>query len=122
VIKTISIITLLSTGLVFNSHADDSYRIDELEKDVQELKLRLSKLESLLTNTGDDQVLVNPGDGWKSLSNWRKLTTGMNYDEVRKILGEPHRIDGGSVAFWRYENGGEATFNRDRLFSWLEPR
>jgi outer membrane protein assembly factor BamE (lipoprotein component of BamABCDE complex) len=76
----------------------------------------------LLSNASQEQVLINTGGGWKSVTNWRKLTTDMSYDEVRKILGEPHRIDGGSVAFWHYQNGGNATFVSDRLQSWQEPR
>ena len=121
-IKTITIIAFLSLGVAFNSYADDSDRIDQLEKEVQELKLRISKLESLLSKTNEEQVLVNPGDGWKSVSNWRKLATDMSYDEVRNILGEPHRIDGGGVAHWYYQNGGRATFVSNRLQSWQEPR
>jgi hypothetical protein len=62
------------------------------------------------------------GEGWKSVSNWRKLKTDMEYDEVRMILGEPHRIDGGGVARWYYQNGGKATFIGDKLQSWEEPR
>ncbi|MFV2058868.1 MAG: hypothetical protein ACC707_20590 [Thiohalomonadales bacterium] len=121
-IKTITIIAFLSLGAAFNSYADDSDRINQLEKEVQELKLRISKLESLLSNTSEEQVLVNPGEGWKSVINWRKLTTNMSYDEVRNILGEPHRIDGGRIAYWYYQNDGRATFVNNRLQSWQEPR
>ena len=93
-----------------------------MEREVQELKQRISKLETLLSNTNEEQVLINSGDGWKSVSNWRKLATGMSYDEVRNILGEPHRIDGGGVAYWYYQNGSSATFISNRLQSWQEPR
>lgn len=61
-------------------------------------------------------------EGWKILNNWRKLTTNMGYDDVRKILGEPDRINGGSVARWYYKNGGEATFISNKLDSWKEPK
>ena len=97
-IKTISIIGFLSLFIAFNSYADDSDRIDKLEKEVQELKLRISKLESLLINSGAAQEVATPGDGWKSIANWRKLTTGMAPSDVRKILGEPQRVDGGRLA------------------------
>ena len=121
-IKTIIIIAFLSLGIAFNSYADDSDRIDQLEKEVQVLKQRISKLESLLSNTSEEQVLVNPGNGWKSVSNWRKLTTDMSYDEVRNILGEPHKVDGGVLASWYYQNGGVVTFFQGKVRRWSEPR
>lgn len=120
-VKIITIIVYLSLGVIFNSYAHDSDRVDQLEKELHDTKERLSKIESMLVNTSEDQVIVNSSDGWKSVRNWRKLTTGMSYDEVRKILGEPHRIDGGMVAEWRYKNGGRAGFFNDSLRSWDEP-
>jgi hypothetical protein len=45
----------------------------------------------------------------------------MTTDEVRDILGEPARLDGGTVANWIYPNGGHATFYRDKLNQWVEP-
>lgn len=121
-IKTITIIGFLSLFIAFNSYADDSDRIDQLEKDVQELKLRISKLESLLSNPAVVQDVVTPSDGWKSILNWRKLTTGMNPSDVRKILGEPQRVDGGNIAFWHYQNGGVVNFYNGKVDRWREPR
>lgn len=121
-IRIIAIIVFLSLGVAFNSYADDSDRLDQVENEVQELKRRVSKLESLLSTTGEETVRVNSGEGWKSISNWRKLATGMNYDDVRNILGEPHRIDGGGYAQWYYQNGGIVMFVGNQLYDWREPR
>ena len=121
-IKTITIIGFLSLFIAFNSYADDSDRIDKLEKEVQKLKLRISKIESLLINPGAAQEVVTPGDGWKSIANWRKLTTGMAPSDVRKILGEPQRVDGGDIALWHYENNGEVMFYSGKVKRWREPR
>lgn len=121
-IKTITIIGFLSLFIAFNSYADDSDRIDQLEKEVHELKLRISKLESLLINPGAAQEFVTPGDGWKSIANWRKLTTGMAPSDVRKILGEPQRVDGGKLAFWHYQNDGVVSFYEGKVDSWREPQ
>jgi hypothetical protein len=121
-VKTIIIIGFLSLAVAFNSYAHDSDRIDQLEKEIQETKLRLSKLESLLSNPSNAQKPVTSGEGWKSAMNWRKLTKDMSTSDVQKILGEPHRVDGGSLTFWYYENGGEVTFHEGKVNRWHEPR
>jgi hypothetical protein len=121
-IKTITIIVFLSLGVAFNSYADDSDRIVQLEKEVQELKLRISKLESLLSNSSAAQEIVTSSPGYKSIANWRKLTTDMGYSDVRKILGEPQRVDGGSIAEWYYPNGGTVIFQMNKAWKWREPR
>jgi hypothetical protein len=58
----------------------------------------------------------------ESISSWRQLKRGMSESQVRSILGEPGKIDGGAFAFWRYKNGGTVTFYQDKLDSWSEPR
>ncbi len=121
-IKTITIIAILSLGVTFNSYADDSDRIDQLEKDVQELKLRISKLESLLRDSSESKEIVLSHEGWKSISNWRKLSTDMDYDDVKKLLGSPQRVNGGKIASWQYKNGGDVTFMRGKVYSWTEPK
>ena len=92
-VKTIIIIGFLSFAVTFNSYANDSDRIDQLEKEIQETKLRLLKLESLLSNPSNVQKPVTSGEGWKSVMNWRRLTTDMSTSDVQKILGEPHRLE-----------------------------
>lgn len=61
------------------------------------------------------------------LSSWRQITKGLTREEVRMILGEPLKIEGGSIERWYY--GG--TFHHyapariDFMFSgvygWSEP-
>lgn len=100
----------------------DSVRITQLEKEVQELKIRLSRLESPQSSTNQPQKTIVSGEGWKSLANWRSFKTGMSYDEVRSILGEPTRIDGGNLAYWHYSNSGSVRFFLGKANEWQEPR
>ena len=114
------VVCLLLT-LSFGSMASDSDRITQLEKEVQELKTRLSSLESPL----DKAVIQKPtltSEGWRKLANWRSLKKGMSFEEVREILGEPGRIRGGTLTDWTYPDQASVTFLNDRLFGWTEPR
>jgi hypothetical protein len=120
-VKQILIIGFLSL-VAFHSDAHDSARVEQLEKELQEIKIRLSKLESVASNAGNAQQLVPSADGWKAVVNWRKLTKGMSTADVRTILGEPERIDGGTIERWSYQNRGRLVFYDGKVDSWTEPR
>lgn len=84
----ITIVLLLLNSLTY---ASDSDRITQLEKEVQELKNRLTTLESPV-NKAIVQKSTVTSDGWKNLANWRSLKKGSSYEEVRTILGEPEKV------------------------------
>ena len=117
-----SLVVCLLLTLSFGSMASDSDRITQLEKEVQELKARLRVLETPAPKPIVNNKPTTSTEGWKSLANWRSLKSGMSYDEVRAILGEPTRIAGGNLAFWYYPNRGDVTFREDKLTNWVEPR
>jgi hypothetical protein len=119
--KTILLSTLLSL-LSFSAIAQDNSRINQLEQEIQSINLRLMKLESAQGVSTDAPKAPANNDGWKSLANWRSLATGMTPSDVRGILGEPSRVDGGQIANWYYQNSGDVTFMRGKLYSWREPR
>jgi len=121
-IKTITITGFLLSAVAFNANAQDTDRINRLEQEVREITFRLSKLESLLSTPGKAHEQVTPGEGWKSVMNWRKLSTDMDYSAVQTILGDPHRVEGGQMAHWYYRNGGEVIFFQGKIFKWSEPR
>jgi hypothetical protein len=121
-VKTITFIGFLLLAVAFNANAHDSDRIDQLEIEIQEIKLRLSKLESLLSNPSKAEELVTSSEGWKSVMNWRKLTTDMSTSDVQKILGAPHRVDGGRFTIWHYQNDGRVNFYEGKVDRWTEPR
>ena len=121
-IKAIIVSVFLSFAFVCSSHAQDGDRMSQLEKEIQELKLRVLKLETLLNEPSKAQTVDTSSEGWKSVANWRKLSTDMSSTDVRKILGEPDRIDGGSVEIWHYQNYGTVTYISGKVKSWSEPR
>lgn len=56
------------------------------------------------------------------LGSWRQLKKSMSEEQVRALLGEPSKVDGGTFAFWHYKSGGTVTFYNDRVDAWTEPR
>ena len=120
--KTVLLIGLISLGVAFNSYSNDSDRIIQLEKETEELKLRISKLERIIINLRDSQKLAPSHKGWKSVSNWRKVTKDMSPSNVQEILGEPKRVDVGPFTDWHYENNGSVRFYREKVIGWSEPR
>ena len=116
----LSLATLLvSVSIV--SHASDSERITQLEREVQELKQRLSKIEST-QQTQSKPIATNSTDGLKQINNWRSLKRGMSFDQVRALLGEPLSISGGRQTSWEYPNRGLVYFIEDSVSRWHEPR
>ena len=115
------LVILIVFFISFSSFTQDNDRINILEQEIQDLKTRVLKLESMLEQKSVESVIKLSDDGWKSLMNWRKLVSGMSKAEVREILGEPMRIDGGNFATWYYENYGQVNFYEERLDRWSEP-
>ena len=113
-----------STTLILStpSVAQDSERVKQLEKEVQDIKIRLSNLESPSKSSDSQKQVV--AQKHKVIANWRMLKKGMSFDEVRAILGEPLRINGGTVTTWLYTDQvsiSRVNFFRDKLDDWSEP-
>ncbi len=120
-VQQIAVATFMLSSFATNSFANENERISRLEKEIQEIKQRLSNIESPQSTSQSNPKPLASGDGWKSQANWRRLKTGMNPAEVRAVLGESHKISGGEVATWGYTNGGMVTFISDKLYRWNEP-
>lgn len=112
------VLTLVATS---SSFAHDSDRIEQLEREVAETKQRLSVLESKIQNMTADEELELAGDGWKSVTNWKKLTVDMSALSAKKILGDPHRVVGVKNAVWYYNNGGVVWITDGNVDKWSEP-
>ena len=86
------------------------------------IELASSICSAVLPGTSNTGKPVTPGDGWKSLANWKNLANDMSIVDVQKILGEPDQVSGGTIAFWHYPNGGTVTFVIGKVNTWSEPR
>ena len=122
--KKIITIGLLLAFSSISSFASDTQRLSALEREVQEIKLRLSKLEPSNQVPADSKstIATATGEGWKHQKSWRNLSAGMNPNEVRNLLGDPQQVRGGNVTFWAYPNKGDVTFIGDSLYQWREPK
>ena len=113
-----SAIMAFTTG----TFATDSDRITQLEKELRNLQLRLSNLESSKNSLSKSQPSAVTNENWKNLTIWRSLKIGITPDEVRTILGEPTRVEGGARAYWYYPRSGNLEFEDGKLRNWSEPR
>lgn len=110
-----------------NCYAEDHERIDLLEERVTELEEGLAKIQILLlaiaggiennTEVSEEETILNE----ELKKKWRSLATDMSPKQVRSILGEPEKLDGGNVAMWYYSQNGRVTFIDDKVRSWNEP-
>jgi hypothetical protein len=119
--KKIVFVGYLLWVVAANSIAADIDRVSELEQEIKQIKDRLNNLEKIVVGKKSDKKPIVASDSWKYLSNWRALKNGMAYEDVKSLLGEPSKIDGGSVAYWIYPNKGRVIFVRDKIQSWEEP-
>ncbi len=117
------VIAFIAMVLTMNAGAQTTDRTAQLEKEIEAIKQRLNKLESVqgISTAGPQPVAAATGSGYRSLASWRQLKNDMSPSDVRALLGEPVRINGGGVARWYYQNGGELVFISDKLTQWKEP-
>jgi hypothetical protein len=119
-------LALLVCSLAFQVNAQSGAtdeRIRLLEAQIVQLNGRVAALEGMLNQAKANQQPIVTGEGWRSKANWRKLKRGMGEEAVRALLGEPERIEGGGITFWRYPNYGVVKFfMREGVHGWDEPR
>lgn len=67
------------------------------------------------------QAELRSGDSL-NIANWRALRRGMKEIEVKALLGEPVRVEGGYITYWRYGNDANIQIIDEKLYGWNEPR
>jgi len=108
----IAVVFFALIAVLINNPASD------LEERVTDLENRVTVLEEMVTEPEKIETTTRVSD---NRENWRKLREGMSEDQVRELLGEPYRIQGGRSALWHYQMGGSIHFHRGKVESWSEP-
>jgi hypothetical protein len=94
-----------------------------LERKVEQLQRRLDAVEGKLQSSSGAPAAIHPGSS-KDIRNWRQLRSGMNEQDVERLLGAPERVMANEAfIMWNYPRGGDVRFDPDsRLVeAWSEP-
>lgn len=121
--KTPMIFFFLIT-LAFSANAQEA-TIEQLNQKIEQLENRVSILESIIANSNKKKSKqANVTAVAPKLQSWRKLKKNMTFDDVIDILGEPLRINSGSITYWYYSKDishSYVSFVRDLVYGWKEP-
>jgi len=98
-------------------------RVEQLERRIAELEQRVQAFETSPQRQRSVESGTATGN-WEQVANWRHLQRGMSKDEVRRLLGEPDRVDVFDFTVWTYGDYAKVTFDPDsqRVSGWSEPR
>jgi len=136
------ILPLMSAALVacsviatpaFASDKQLQLQVDALTERLSELEQRLDSLEKKPTTVTRTTIIktdnalpapTNPGD-WQDTTNWIHIKVGMDYQDVRDLLGEPLKVRRGSSEFWYYTDkkfdGPHLKFLFKKVNAWKAP-
>ena len=94
---------------------------EQLTEKVELLETRIEVLEKALLEKRQNEKPLAP-----EKQQWRELRKGMSQKEVRQLLGEPIRIEGGFLTHWYYlsnETAGYVIFDDyAKVCGWGEPQ
>ena len=102
-------------------------RIEILERATANLDRRVGALEAVIKSAPSQGQSIPASTKWQDLANWRRLREGMKMDEVRALLGEPDRVEGGLITFWYWVDANahlyaKVEFQSGKVMGWTEPR
>ena len=120
-----AVIALIFLCVAFPAPAqvrDDSQK-EQLKAQVEDLEARLKDVEGRLARI-EKNTKSMPALGAVALpiekQRWRGLSKSMSREQVRQLLGEPLRVEGGAFEYWYYGRGS-VTFYKNVVNSWREP-
>ena len=96
-------------------------RIELLERANTDLERRVRELEAIIQSEPSQGRPIPASTKWQDLANWRQLRRGMKPDQVRALLGEPERVEGGDFTYWHWANA-YVLFYSGKLDRWSEPQ
>jgi len=96
--SALTALTVFLASLLFfisgQTLADD---ITSLKQQVNELESRVQQLEKLLDEKMSDQR-------WREPILWSRIQPGMTYEDIRKLLGKPARVEEAIFTTWFYHD------------------
>jgi hypothetical protein len=110
------IISVLIFGVIIASAGFLGWSLYEDNQSAQNAKPQQSKFQPAKIQQS------KPAKPAADLTSWRQIKKDMSMSDVRTLLGEPNRIQGGSFSTWDYPKYGSVTFYKDVVFSWTEPQ
>ncbi len=125
--------TLMMTPAIAASDKALQMQLDALTQRLSELEQRIETLEKRPATVTRTTVIktksslpppTNPGE-WRDATNWIHLKVGMDYNDVKNLLGEPLKIRRGASEFWFYTDnkfdGPHLKFLFKKVNSWKAP-
>jgi len=112
-----------------NEPNPNGYNLQEkivyLEKKISELERRITSLERQKPSYTSSSSELPASEKWNDILKWRLLRKGMDKNTIRRVLGEPDKIDAySSFDTWHYgyPSGGTVSFDKRNVVErWSEP-
>ena len=104
--------------IIFSVSLPASASEDELQKQIDALSQRVEQLEQVVRGLSSE-------DNWKDSAYWSRLKREMDEHEVRKILGNPSRIEESIFTTWYYHASSKlhsfVWFDEGKVLGWEAP-